>query len=129
MSTYSKNLFSLLSEDGEVRPQPVPVKEEAKPVEQPKNDKRSPKSAGGNDIKNKNTTYPRTNPTTLSACLIDVAWFTNASLLLFYWSCWHLAQKRGGDKRRGAERNGEKRQAGRPQRGRQFDRHSATGLV
>ncbi|SAL99680.1 hypothetical protein [Absidia glauca] len=46
MSAFSKNLFSLLSEDGEVRPQPAPVKEDVKPVEQPKNDKRSPKSAG-----------------------------------------------------------------------------------
>ncbi|KAI8099461.1 uncharacterized protein BX664DRAFT_321292 [Halteromyces radiatus] len=48
MSAFSKNLFSLLSEDGEVRPQPAPVKEDTKPVveQKPKNDKRSPKAAG-----------------------------------------------------------------------------------
>jgi hypothetical protein len=72
MSTFSKNLFSLLSEDGEVRPQPVPVKEEAKPVEQPKNDKRSPKAAGGNDIKTKTQPINERTRTTLSAYLIDV---------------------------------------------------------
>lgn len=51
MSAFSKNLFSLLSEDGEVRPEPAPVKAEpTKPVaateQKPKSDKRSPK--GGN---------------------------------------------------------------------------------
>jgi hypothetical protein len=52
MSAFSKNLFSLLSEDGEVRPEPAPVKAEpTKPVveQKPKSDKRSPK--GGNNAK------------------------------------------------------------------------------
>ncbi|KAI8071302.1 hypothetical protein BC940DRAFT_294100 [Gongronella butleri] len=43
MSTFSKNAFSLLSEDGDVKPEPVVVKEEPKPVvaEKPKADKRA----------------------------------------------------------------------------------------
>ncbi|KAI8876377.1 hypothetical protein K501DRAFT_288927 [Backusella circina FSU 941] len=50
MSTYSKNLFALLSEDGEVRPEPAaPKQEEKKKVEEPKKtDNKKPKDASRN---------------------------------------------------------------------------------
>lgn len=45
MSTFSPNLFAVLSEGGEVRPEPVAAPKEEKKVEQHKSDKkRSPKS-------------------------------------------------------------------------------------
>ncbi|ORX42938.1 hypothetical protein DM01DRAFT_1340927 [Hesseltinella vesiculosa] len=50
MSAFSKNSFSLLSEDGEVKPEPAPVKDEPKPVveQKPKTDKRA-KAKRGNE--------------------------------------------------------------------------------
>lgn len=47
MSTYSPNLFAVLSEGGEVRPEPVAAPKEEKKVEQPKaENKRTPKGGG-----------------------------------------------------------------------------------
>lgn len=47
MSTYSQNLFSVLSEGGDVRPEPVVAPKEEKKVEQPKSEnKRTPKGGG-----------------------------------------------------------------------------------
>jgi hypothetical protein len=49
MSTYSTNLFAVLSEGGDVRPEPVAASKEEKKVEQPKSDK-STKDNGNFDI-------------------------------------------------------------------------------
>ncbi|KAI8095709.1 hypothetical protein BDF21DRAFT_406520 [Thamnidium elegans] len=47
MSTYSQNLFAVLSESGDVRPEPVAAPKEEKKVEPKSDKKRSAKSAAG----------------------------------------------------------------------------------
>ncbi|KAI9252010.1 hypothetical protein EDC94DRAFT_547440 [Helicostylum pulchrum] len=47
MSTYSQNLFAVLSESGDVRPEPVTAPKEEKKVEPKSDKKRSAKSAAG----------------------------------------------------------------------------------
>ncbi|KAG2228979.1 hypothetical protein INT48_008692, partial [Thamnidium elegans] len=49
MSTYSQNLFAVLSESGDVRPEPVAAPKEEKKVEPKSDKKRSAKSAAGGD--------------------------------------------------------------------------------
>ncbi|KAG2206751.1 hypothetical protein INT47_003693 [Mucor saturninus] len=62
MSTYSPNLFAVLSEGGEVRPEPVAAPKEEKKVEQPKaENKRTPKggAARGGDRPKREGRAPR----------------------------------------------------------------------